>query len=117
MTFAAMENESAVIVMVEYIDKSALYEEISRLEEISRDKYLETPSNSPCYSRYMAQSNKCTAFKHIIADFHSADVAPVRHGRWIASHDEFALLNTQISFLCWVESNKLSPQLWRKDGR
>ena len=89
MTFAAMENESAVIVMAEYIDKSALYEEIAQLEEISRDRYLETPSNSPCYSRYMAQLNERTAFKHIITDFHSADVAPVRYGRWIASHDEF----------------------------
>ena len=89
MTFAAMENESAVIVMAEYIDKSALYEEIAQLEEISRDRYLKAPSNSPCYLRYMAQLNERTAFKHIIADFHSADVAPVRHGRWIASHDEF----------------------------
>ena len=72
--------------MAEYIDKSALYEEISQLEELARDRYLETPSNSPCSSRYMAQLNERTSFKHIIADFHSADVAPVRHGRWIIKH-------------------------------
>jgi hypothetical protein len=63
--------------MAEYIDKSALYEEIAQLEELARDRYLETPSNSPCSSRYMAQLNERTSFKHIIADFHSADVAPV----------------------------------------
>lgn len=69
--------------MAEYIDKGALYEEIAQLEELARDRYLETPSNSPCSSRYMSQLNERTAFKHIIADFHSADVAPVVHGRWI----------------------------------
>lgn len=75
--------------MAEYIDKSALYEEIAQLEELARDRYLETPSNSPCYSRYMAQLNERTSFKHIIADFHPADVAPVAHGRWILeAHDE-----------------------------
>ena len=67
----------------EYIDKSALYEKIAQLEELARNRYLETPSNSLCYSRYMAQLNERTALKHIIADFPSADVAPVRHGRWI----------------------------------
>ena len=68
--------------MAEYIDKSALYEKIAQLEELARNSYLETPSNSPCYSRYMAQLNERTAFKHLIADFPAADVAPVRHGRW-----------------------------------
>lgn len=61
----------------EYIDKSALYEKIAQLEEIARNRYLETPSNSPCYSRYMAQLIESTDFKHIIADFQAADVAPV----------------------------------------
>ena len=68
--------------MAEYIDKSALYEKIAQLEELARNSYLETPSNSQCYSRYMAQLNERTAFKHLIADFPAADVAPVRHGRW-----------------------------------
>ena len=67
----------------EYIDKSALYGKIAQLEEIARNRYLETPSNSPCYSRYMAQLIERTDFKHIIADFQAADVAPVVHGRWI----------------------------------
>ena len=68
--------------MSEYIDKSALYEKIAQLEELARDRYLETPSNSPCYSRYMTQLNERTTFKHIVSDFPAADVAPVVHGRW-----------------------------------
>lgn len=82
--------------MAEYIDKNALYEKIAQLEELARNRYLETPSNSPCYSRYMAQLNERTAFKHIIADFPSADVAPVRRGRWLcvdADTEQFFLCN------------------------
>ena len=67
----------------EYIDKSALYEKIAQLEKLARNRYLETPSSSLCFSRYMTQLNERTALKHIVADFPSADVAPVRRGRWI----------------------------------
>lgn len=63
--------------MAEYIDKSALYEKIAQLEELARDRYLETPSNSPCYSRYMTQLNERTTFKHLIADFPTVDVVAV----------------------------------------
>ena len=66
----------------EYIDKSALYEKIAQLEKLARNRYLETPSSSLCFSRYMTQLNERTALKHIVADFPSADVAPVRRGRW-----------------------------------
>lgn len=68
--------------MDEYINKNALYEKIAQLEELARNRYLETSSNSPCYSRYMTQLYERTSFKHIIADFPAEDVAPVRHGRW-----------------------------------
>ena len=69
--------------MDEYIKKCDLYEKIANLEEIARNRYLDTPSNSPAYPRYMAQMNERTNLKHIIFDFPSADVAPVVHGRWI----------------------------------
>ena len=68
--------------MDEYIKKNALYEKIAQLEEFSRDRYLETPSDSPFRSRYMAELVERTYFKRIIADFPAEDVAPVRHGRW-----------------------------------
>lgn len=68
--------------MDEYIEKASLYNEISKLEELARNRYLDTPSNSPFYPIYMAQMQERTSIKHIIADFSSVDVAPVRHGRW-----------------------------------
>lgn len=71
--------------MDEYIKKNALYEKIAQLEEFSRDRYLETPSNSPCRPRYMAELVERTYFKRIIADFPAADVEPVKHGRIIES--------------------------------
>ena len=79
----AAQEWTEMLTMSEYIDKSALYEKIAQLEELARDRYLETPSNSPCYSRYMTQLNERTTFKHIVSDFPAADVAPVVHGRWI----------------------------------
>ena len=73
--------------MDEYINKNVLYEKIAQLEELARNRYLDTPSLY--YPMYMTQLDERTHFKHIIADFPAEDVEPVRHGRWIASHDEF----------------------------
>lgn len=81
--------------MAEYIDKSALYEKIAQLEELARNRYLETPSSSPFCSRYMTQLNERTVFKHLIADFPADDVAPVRHGRWLCVDTD-----TEQFFLC-----------------
>ena len=69
--------------MDEYIKKNALYEIIAQLEEFSRDRYLNTPSDSPCRPRYMAELVERTYFKRIIADFPAEDVEPIRHGQWI----------------------------------
>ena len=69
--------------MNEYIKKNALYEKIAQLEEFSRDRYLKTPSDSPCRPRYMAELVERTYFKRIIADFPAEDVEPIRHGQWI----------------------------------
>ena len=69
--------------MTEYISKTALYGEVAKLEELARNRYLDTPSNSPAYPRYTAQMQERTSLKHLIADFPAADVATVRHGRWV----------------------------------
>ena len=66
--------------MDEYISKNVLYEIITQLEELARNRYLDTPSLY--YPMYMTQLNERTHFKHIIQFFPTADVAPVRHGRW-----------------------------------
>ena len=69
--------------MAEYIDKGAVYNKIAELEELARNRYLDTPSNSPAYARYMAQMQERTALKFLIADFPAADVAPVVYGWWV----------------------------------
>ena len=69
--------------MDEYIAKTVLYGEVAKLEELARNRYLDTPSNSPDYPRYTAQMQERTALKHLSADVPAADVASVRHGRWI----------------------------------
>ena len=67
--------------MDEYINKNVLYETIAQLEELARNRYLDTPSLY--YPMYMTQLNERTYFKRIITDLPAADVAPVRHGQWI----------------------------------
>lgn len=68
--------------MAEYIEKATLYKDIGELEELARNRVLDTPTNSPVYVRYVAQLNERTMLKHKIFDFPSADVAPVVHGKW-----------------------------------
>ena len=66
--------------MDEYINKNVLYETIAQLEELARNRYLDTPSLY--YPMYMTQLNERAYFKQIITDLPTADVTPVRHGRW-----------------------------------
>lgn len=59
-------------------------------EYIERESFMkrfcercnEEMSESPC------EPSDCFA-REVIKTFPAADVAPVRHGRWVASHDEF----------------------------
>ena len=79
--------------MAEYIDKNALYKKIAELEEVARNQYLNAPKNSPVCSRFMEQLDERTRFKHMVEDFPPADVAPVKHGKWVwkqgVSEDEY----------------------------
>ena len=59
--------------MAEYIEREAALHEIERREALM--------VGDKCVS--------VSAIKSFIKNRHAADVAPVRHGRWIASHDEF----------------------------
>lgn len=73
--------------MAEYIEKEALYKKIAEIEELARNRYLDTPSNSPACARYMAQLDERTRFKHLIADFPTVDVVEVvRCGECIYYH-------------------------------
>lgn len=68
--------------MAEYVDKGILLKKIEELEELARDRYLDTPFDSPARTRYQAQLTERTSLKHLIFDLPVANVAPVRHGRW-----------------------------------
>ena len=56
--------------MDEYINREAVYEDFEKCN-----------SENPKWTS--------SRVKALIARQKTADVAPVRHGRWIASHDEF----------------------------
>lgn len=96
--------------MTEYIDKSSLYKKVSKLEELARDRYLDTPCDSPAYKRYQAQMNERTALKHLIADFPSVDVVPLCDiYRCIAGHSNYHGDNILSSITCICEGKKVNP--------
>lgn len=63
--------------MAEYIEKEALYQKIAELEMLARDRYLDTPTNSPAYTRYMTQLGERTNLKFLVADFPAVDAVEV----------------------------------------
>ena len=61
---------------------------------IDANNLIEEIREERCYNCRNFKDMKCdycgTAdYIYMIEDMPAADVAPVRHGRWIASHDEF----------------------------
>ena len=91
--------------MDEYINKNVLYEKIAQLEELARNRYLDTPSLY--YPMYMTQLNERAYFKQIITDLPTADVTPVRHGRWETNSDR------PDSLICSV--CKCGFDMWKHD--
>lgn len=84
--------------MDEYIKKNALYEKIAQLEELARNRYLDTPSLY--HPMYMTQLKERTFFKQIITYFPTADVEPVRHGRWIEKQEKDTFAGYLYSYEC-----------------
>lgn len=105
MTSAPTEKERIINKMDEYIKKNALYKIITQLEELARNRYLDTPSLY--YPMYMTQLNERAYFKQIITDLPTADVAPVRHGRWETNSDR------PDSLICSV--CKCGFDMWKHD--
>lgn len=64
--------------MSDLISRSALYKKIAELEDLARQRVLDTPTNNPCYLQYVAQLNERTAFKHRVADAPAVEVEVVR---------------------------------------
>lgn len=49
-------------------DFEKIYAYMTEKEELARQRVIDTPTNSPCYMRYMAQLNERTAFKKMLFD-------------------------------------------------
>jgi hypothetical protein len=58
--------------MSDLISRSDLYNKLVELETLARNRVLDTPTNSPCYQRYVAQMNERTMFKELVADMQTA---------------------------------------------
>ena len=84
--------------MDEYINKNVLYKIIAQLEELARNRYLDTPSLY--YPMYMTQLNERAYFKQIITDLPTADVTPVRHGQWIEKQEKDTFAGYLYSYEC-----------------
>ena len=54
--------------MDKLISAEKLYNKVAELEELARDRVLDTPTTSPAHPRYVAQLNERTALKHMIMD-------------------------------------------------
>ena len=63
--------------MKEFIDKAIFYKKIADREELARNRFLDTPFDSPARTRYQEQLNERIAIKHMIADEPAADVVEV----------------------------------------
>lgn len=75
------------------ISRSELYKQVCDAEELARKRVLDTPSDSPfpnrlnpAYTRYSAQLDERTRFKHMIADARSVQPQRIR-GRWVEVTD------------------------------
>lgn len=58
--------------MGDLISRSDLYNRLVELETLARNRVLDTPTNSPCYQRYVSQMNERTMFKGLVADMRTA---------------------------------------------
>ena len=93
------------------ISRSELYKKVCEAEKLARERVLDTPSDSPfpnklnpAYTRYSAQLNERTQFKHMIADARS--VQPEQ--RWIPCDKGEPDEDTE----CWV-TVKTTDTLYR----
>ena len=68
--------------MTEYIDKAELYGQIAELEEYTRNTLSQLTRANPLFSEYHVRLLERGYLKHLVADFPTADVAPVVHAKW-----------------------------------
>ena len=75
--------------MSEYIDKAELYGQSAELEEYTRNTLSQLTRANPLFSEYHVRLLERGYLKHLVADFPTADVAPVVHGKWELRHEGY----------------------------
>ena len=97
--------------MSEYINKSDLYKEIAKLEELARDRYLDTPIESPVFVRYQSQLNERTNLKHLIADFPAFDFDRLRELTQADKEGRCLILPVKVGDILYYPYNNYISQL------
>lgn len=69
--------------MEEYINKKEIYEKVVELEKLARERFIDTPYDSPVKERYRAQMDARAELKRMILDTPAVYAAPIRQGYWI----------------------------------
>lgn len=69
--------------MSDYINKSKLYEEVARLEELAENKFLKADIGSHSYELEKKKLDEISHLKHFLLEFETEDVAPVKHSKWV----------------------------------
>lgn len=64
-------------MMDDYINREYLYKKVKQMEEIARNRYCDTPFDSPARVRYRYQLLERENFTNMIADAPAADVVSV----------------------------------------
>ena len=90
MGSAITENERTVTGMAEYIEREALL------------KFIENGINNP--DRKEAFGYDAVEILEKVQYMDAADVAPVRHGRWIEPHHLYYGAKQYVCSLCWAEA-------------
>lgn len=67
--------------MPDYISRNSIYSKIAMLEDIARNRYLDSNDDQK-FALFSIMMNERTAFKHMIADEPSANVRKDVHGKW-----------------------------------
>lgn len=80
-----MSKHNARLYAIEYIERETLLKRIVSLEQLARKRVYDTPTNSPCYERYVAQMQDRQQMLSIIKAVPAANVVEVRRSRikWV----------------------------------
>ena len=89
--------------MPEYIDKTALYKEFLLLENCQRELAEEKEVDEYTFLKRQQALEAAICYRQFVANFPTADVAPVLHAKWIQclETDEWTCSNCEVTQICF----------------